>query len=90
MSTSSSDWEDQWAQLVARAWSDDAFKQRLLADPAAVLKEHGLELPPGFQVDVRENTDEQAHLVLPAKPAPAGLAEEGPRRAVGDGPRPTP
>jgi|SRR5208282_1597007 len=63
----------QWAQVVARAWSDAAFKKRLLAQPAAVLKEAGLESPEGSQVKVVENTDRVVHLVLP--PAPE-LAEE--------------
>jgi hypothetical protein len=30
-----------WGQIVARAWQDEAFKRRLLADPAAVLREQG-------------------------------------------------
>jgi Nitrile hydratase, alpha chain len=61
--------EKQWAQIVAKAWSDDKFKQRLLADPVAVLKEHGLNSPPGLQVKVVENTDQVLYLTLPAKPS---------------------
>ncbi len=30
-------WQQQWGQVVAQAWSDDTYKQRLFADPAAVL-----------------------------------------------------
>ena len=26
-------WEQQWGQVVAQAWSDDGYKQRLLAIP---------------------------------------------------------
>ena len=36
-----------WGQLVAKAWKDPAFKKRLLAQPAAVLKEEGIEMPAG-------------------------------------------
>lgn len=60
----------QWGQIVARAWADEAFKARLLADPRTVLREHGFELPPGAQVKVVEDTDRVRHFVLP--PSPAG------------------
>lgn len=56
------------SQLVAKAWADETFKQRLLADPVAVLKAEGLELPAGLTVKVLENTDKVFHLVLPPKP----------------------
>jgi hypothetical protein len=59
----------KWGQVVAKAWADDKFKQRLLKDPAGVLKEHGMELPQGVAVRAVENTAGVHHLVLPAKPA---------------------
>jgi hypothetical protein len=31
--------------VVAKAWADEAFKARLVSDPAAVLKAEGLALP---------------------------------------------
>ena len=37
----------QHAQLVARAWRDEAFHQRLLADPRTVLEEYGIAAPAG-------------------------------------------
>ncbi len=70
------DFEYQWGQLVARAWADPAFKAKLLADPAGVLKENGLTPPAGKQLKVMENTGSVIHLVLPAKPAPQELSEE--------------
>jgi hypothetical protein len=70
------DFEQQWSQLVARAWSDPAFKAKLLADPAAVLKENGIALPAGVTVKVVENTDKVVHLMLPAKPPAEELSEE--------------
>ena len=33
------------AQLFAACWKDEALKARLMADPKAVLKEHGLDVP---------------------------------------------
>jgi hypothetical protein len=56
-------------QVVARAWADEAFKQRLLAEPYAVLKEHGISLREDATIRVLENTAEVVHLVLPARPA---------------------
>jgi hypothetical protein len=67
----------QWGQIVARAWHDEAFRQRLLTDPAAVLQEHGLEVPAGVQVRVVEDTHQVVHLTLPRKPAmTAEVSEE--------------
>ena len=57
-----------WSQIVARAWADDKFKQRRLADPGAVLKENGVAVPGGWTVKVVENTDTVCNLVLPGKP----------------------
>ena len=58
----------KWGQIVARAWREPAYKQRLMADPAAVLREEGLAVPAGQQVRLVENTDQVLHLVLPQKP----------------------
>jgi Nitrile hydratase, alpha chain len=73
-----------WSQLVARAWQDEAFKKRLLADPAGVLKAHGLEVPPGVQVRLMEDTEQVIHLALPRKPDVKGeLSEEDLTRIAG-------
>jgi hypothetical protein len=58
----------QWSQVVARAWSDEAFKQRLMAEPSAVLREAGIEVPAGRQVRVVEDTEQVVHLVVPQRP----------------------
>lgn len=62
-------WQKPWGMLVAKAWSDDVLKQRLVDEPAAVLEEHGIEVPPGVQLRVVEDTGDVYHLVLPASPA---------------------
>jgi len=59
----------QWGQVVARAWSDEAFKQRLLADPAAALAEQGLAVPAGVAVQVHEATPAVLQVVLPPPPS---------------------
>jgi hypothetical protein len=70
------DFETKWGELVSKAWSDAALKKRLLADPAAVLKEHGLIVPAGITVKVVENTDKVVHLTLPTAPSAAELSEQ--------------
>jgi hypothetical protein len=75
----------QWGQIVDRAWRDEAFRRRLLADPAAVLGEHGLEVQPGVQVRVVEDTDRVVHLKLPRRPAAPGEISEGSLEQVAAG-----
>ncbi len=70
------DFDFQWAQLVARAWSDPAFKAKLLADPAGVMRENGLTPPAGVRFEVTEDTNEVRHLVLPARPEVEELSAE--------------
>ena len=54
--------------MVAKAWSDELFKKRLLADPAAVLKEHGIAVPAEMAVKVVEDSARVVHLILPERP----------------------
>ena len=54
---------------MAKAWSDAALKERLTADPAAVLREHGIEVPYDVELRVVEDSPGVRHLVLPASPA---------------------
>jgi hypothetical protein len=60
--------EKVWSQMVAKAWSDELFKKRLLADPAAVLKEHGIAVPAEMAVKVVEDSAKVVHLILPERP----------------------
>ncbi|MBK5964537.1 NHLP leader peptide family natural product precursor [Thiocystis minor] len=59
----------QYQQLIAKCWADDAFKQRLLADPAGTLAAEGIDVPAGVSVTVAENTEQVFHLVIPARPS---------------------
>jgi hypothetical protein len=58
----------QWGQLVARTWSDPAFKDRLLAAPGPALAEQGIAVPPDVEVRVHENSPTVVHLTLPPAP----------------------
>jgi len=55
-------------QIIAKCWADEAFKLRLLADPAGTLKQEGVEPPSGVSIQVLENTDTQICLVIPQRP----------------------
>jgi nitrile hydratase len=52
------------ANVVARAWTDPAYKERLLADGTAAIKELGFEGPQGEYMVVVENTPEVHNLVV--------------------------
>jgi hypothetical protein len=71
-----------WAKIVAKAWADEDYKQRLLNDPAAVLKAEGVEVPKGVEFKCVEATENLAGLVLPPKPTAIGGVEEGERLAA--------
>jgi nitrile hydratase len=55
------------ARLVARAWTDEAFRGRLLADANAALPELGLSMGGGLQeqrLKVVENTEETHNVIV--------------------------
>ena len=52
------------AQVVARAWSDPAYKKRLLADGRAAIAEFGFTDPRGAELMVTENTDDVHNMVV--------------------------
>ena len=61
--------KNKLAELFAACWRDEALKARFMADPKAVLKEHGLDVPDTLDVKVVENADDCVHITLPAPPA---------------------
>ncbi len=52
------------AKVVARAWVDAAYKQRLLTDATAAIAELGFGGPEGDHMVVIENTEEVHNLVV--------------------------
>ena len=58
----------QYGQLIAKAWSDEEFKARLMANPKAAMAEVGMDAPEGVEIEVVESTQEKAYLVIPPKP----------------------
>ena len=72
----SQEWSKKVGQITAKAWTDANFKKRLLSDPAAVLKDYGLDVPRDVKIKVVEDTDTLYHLSLPPKPSDKELSEE--------------
>ena len=52
------------AMLVARAWTDPAFKVRLIADPKAVCLEMGIDAASINEFVVLENSEKVRHMVV--------------------------
>jgi hypothetical protein len=59
---------DLEAKIVARAWADEGFRERLKTDPrAAVSEETGIAVPESITIEVLEETPERAFIVLPTE-----------------------
>ena len=72
------------AQVFAACWKDEELKARFMADPKAVLSEHGMDVPDGMDVKVVENSEHCAHITMPAAPAGVGgLSDEELSNAAG-------
>jgi len=56
-------------QVVSKASSDPAYRQQLIASPAATLQAAGVEIPAGMTVQVVQNTATTANLLLASRPA---------------------
>ena len=61
-----SEQQNPMGEVIAKALQDEAFKQELIADPAAVLAAAGVAVPEGVTLKVVADTAEVRHLVLPA------------------------
>jgi len=67
---------NDYAKVIAKAWSDEEFKKRLLADSAAVLKENGIEIPEGMTVRfVEQEQPEENEIRIPLPPRPPETAD---------------
>ena len=68
------EFQKAYGKLVAKAWADEDFKARLLAEPAAVFKDNDIAIPEGVELIIVENTKLTFHMILP--PAPDGQLNE--------------
>lgn len=74
MSNHVEQWRAVWYQAVARAWKDDRFKQALVRDARAAIRDtFNFELPDNLDLRVVESPQVpllgSVQLGLPAKPA---------------------
>ena len=74
----------QWAKIVAKAWADEDYKQRLIADAPSVLAEEGMDVPAGVDIRVVEATEKQVVVVLPPQPGDGNIEEGAERIAACD------
>lgn len=67
---------NSWEQVIAKAWQDNAFKEQLKENPVAVLRDQGIDIPPGIQLRVLEDSESVVHLTLPTRPPEQELSDE--------------
>ncbi len=85
MNEQQSSQQNQLARVIAKAWADDDFKARLIANPTAVLTAEGLSLRAGATIKIVENSPTLTHIVLPCVPSDRGMEELGTRVAAFSG-----
>lgn len=63
------------AKIVAKAWTDEDFRRKFLADPKSQFEEHlGISLPDALVMTAHQEDANHLHFVIPAKP-PGDLDE---------------
>ena len=60
--------ENPLQKVITQCWEDEAFKERLLADPAATLAAEGVQVPAGITVNVAVDAADVRTLVIPLPP----------------------
>jgi hypothetical protein len=71
-----SDQQQKFREIIARAWKDEDFKQKLLSDPKKVFGEAGISFPANLNVNVHVDTPDAVHIVIPRNPAESELSDE--------------
>jgi hypothetical protein len=68
-------------QMIAKAWTNEAFKKELLSDTKNVIErelnilvQEGIRIPEGIKMKVLEETPDQMYMVIPQ--SPKAVAEE--------------
>ena len=76
---------DPITRTLERAWTDPAFKTKLLSDPKEAVAEMGVKLPESMDLKVWENTDNVEHMVLPMDPKVTELSDADLEAVAGGG-----
>lgn len=58
------------AKIVASAWLDPEYKQKVLEAPRDTFEEAGIDLPPEIDLTVLEDTPDHRHIILADRPLP--------------------
>ncbi|WP_071190973.1 hypothetical protein [Trichormus sp. NMC-1] len=74
----------QVSQIIAKAWLDAEFKEKLINHPRKMLQREGIEIPEGVEVIIDQSTynwsvgSEAGYVVwrIPVPPKPANISEE--------------
>lgn len=72
-----------FAKMTDKAWHSKNYKEQLLKNPDAVLKESGIQMPEGIHFKVVEDTESIFHFILPVKPGEKEISEEDLRELSG-------
>jgi hypothetical protein len=74
---------NSWVRAVERAIKDPAFKEKLMSDPVATLREAGVAVPDGVKIRVFQNTEHEVNLVLPSTSVDGVVTDAALEAAVG-------
>ncbi|WP_375515786.1 NHLP leader peptide family RiPP precursor [uncultured Nostoc sp.] len=72
-------------KLIARAWQDASFKQKLISNPRAAFEKEGIALPESIEVRVVEESPSTLYLVLPVQPSETAELSEAELESVAGG-----
>lgn len=56
----------KYGEIVSKCWEDEEFKKKFIADPEAVFKEYGMDIPEGIEYRVIECPKDIDYVILPA------------------------
>src|SRR5262245_43459881 len=62
------EYQRRYAMLLATAWRDEGFMQRLQRDPVECFAEFGITVPNDKRLMVHVETPEELHVVIPQRP----------------------
>lgn len=66
------EYKRRYAMLLATAWRDAEFMNRLIRQPKECLEEFGITVPKGKKISVHVDSDDEFHIVIPSAPPDFG------------------